>query len=72
VTDPSPFHRWRHDLRNQLGIVLGFAELLLNDIDPTSPHRADLIEIHTAATRALELAGNMPDSPDEPRVKDPA
>jgi hypothetical protein len=27
--------RWRHDLTNQLGIILGFAELLLEALDPS-------------------------------------
>ena len=55
MTDRRAADRWRHDLRNQLGIVLGFSELLLNELDLGSPHRADIQEIHRAAQRALEL-----------------
>jgi hypothetical protein len=38
-----------HDLKNQLGIVLGFIELLIEDTPDTDPRRADLIEIQKAA-----------------------
>ncbi len=55
MTDAPARDRWRHDLKNQLGIVLGFSELLLNELDPASTHRADVEEIHTAAKRALEI-----------------
>jgi hypothetical protein len=47
--------RWTHDLKNQLGIVLGFSELLLGDLSHADPRRADIQEIHTAACRALDL-----------------
>ncbi len=61
MADASVPARWRHDLKNQLGIVLGFSELLLNELDPASAHRADIEEIHTAAQRALELVAKVPD-----------
>ena len=60
TTDVSKAARWRHDLKNQLGIVLGFSELLLNDLDPASSHHADVEEIHTAAKRALDLLAVEP------------
>jgi hypothetical protein len=47
--------RWRHDLTNQIGIILGFAELLLEALDPADQHRADVQEIATAAQKALDL-----------------
>jgi signal transduction histidine kinase len=60
MTDAPVPARWRHDLKNQLGIVLGFSELLLNELDRTSVHRADIEEIHTAAKRALDLMTALP------------
>lgn len=42
-------------MKNQLGVVLGFADLLLNELGPDDPHRADIQEIHRAAARAREL-----------------
>lgn len=47
--------RWRHDISNQLGIILGFAELLLDEMDPGDARRADIQEIAAAAQKALDL-----------------
>lgn len=47
--------RWRHDITNQLGIILGFAELLLDEMDPGDARRADVKEIAAAAQKALDL-----------------
>ena len=47
--------RRRHELKNQMGIILGFADLLLQDMAPDDPRRADVEEISTAAARAMEL-----------------
>jgi signal transduction histidine kinase len=51
--------RWRHDLKNQLGIVAGFSELLLNEMDAGDRHRADVEEIYKAAQRALDLVARL-------------
>ena len=55
----TPDARWRHDLKNQLGIVLGFAELLLQDLDEKSPLRADIEEILKAGERAMALVESV-------------
>lgn len=47
--------RWRHDITNQVGIILGFAELLLDEMDPGDVRRADVQEIVAAAQKALDL-----------------
>jgi hypothetical protein len=57
--------RWRHDVKNQLGIVLGFSELLIEDLEPTNPVRADLEEILKAARRAMALVEQIEDKPAE-------
>jgi signal transduction histidine kinase len=54
--------KWRHDMKNQLGIILGFSDLLLQEMAPADPRRVDIEEIHTAATRAMELLAAMPSS----------
>jgi signal transduction histidine kinase len=54
ATDLKP-ERWRHELKNQIGIVLGFSELLLLDMQRDDPRRGDVEEIISAAGRALEL-----------------
>jgi two-component system cell cycle sensor histidine kinase/response regulator CckA len=58
--------RWRHDITNQIGIVLGFAELLLDEMDPADPRRADIQEIAAAAQKALDLVRQAKDEGEEP------
>jgi signal transduction histidine kinase len=45
----------RHDFRNQLGIIRGFAEILLAEVEAGDPRRGAIEEIHSAATAALDL-----------------
>lgn len=45
----------RHDFKNQLGIILGFSEILLADAAADDPRRGALEDIHKAATAALDL-----------------
>ena len=58
--------KWRHDMKNQLGIILGFADLLLQEMDAADPRRADIQEMHTAATRAMELLATLPGEGSKP------
>jgi hypothetical protein len=51
--------RIRHDFKNQLGIIRGFAELLVAEAPPGDPRRGDLEEIHKAAVKALELLASL-------------
>jgi signal transduction histidine kinase len=44
-----------HTLRNQLAIILGYAELLLQDAAVDDPRREDFEEIHKAAKAAIQL-----------------
>jgi signal transduction histidine kinase len=55
----SASSRLRHDLKNQLGIILGFSELLLSELDPADARRADIQEISIAAQRAIELVAGL-------------
>ena len=55
----SATHRPRHDLKNQLGIIVGFADLLLEEMDPADPKRADIQEISNAAHRAMDLLSKV-------------
>lgn len=50
-----------HRLKNQLGIILGFAELLLEDVEPEHPLRADLLEIQKAARAAMTEVARVGD-----------
>ena len=49
----------RHDFKNQLAIICGFAEILLADTVDGDPRRRDLEEIHTAAVTALDLLARL-------------
>jgi signal transduction histidine kinase len=55
----SDDRKLRHDFKNQLAIIQGFAEILVADALPDDPRRRDLEQIHKAATRALELLTRM-------------
>jgi hypothetical protein len=44
-----------HQLRNHLGIVLGFSKLVTESFDSGDPRREDMAAIHDAARDALEL-----------------
>jgi signal transduction histidine kinase len=59
VADKLPGARWRHDLKNQLGIVLGYSELLLEELEQSNPLREDVEEILKAVQHALKLVGQI-------------
>jgi signal transduction histidine kinase len=63
---PGGLKKWRHDLKNQLGIVIGYSELLLGEMDPADPRRPDVDEIHKAAERSIALLSSMNAPQDEP------
>lgn len=44
-----------HELKNQVAIILGFAELLLEDLPAGDPHLDDVREIRKAAAAAAAL-----------------
>jgi hypothetical protein len=52
MTDDTDFE---HALKNYIGIILGYAELLLEDMPPGSPHLEDVREIQKAAAAAAAL-----------------
>ena len=54
--DPVNVHR----LKNQLAIILGFSELLLEELPADDPHRPDVLQIHQAAKSAI---GELPPLP---------
>lgn len=49
----------RHDFKNQLAIIRGFAEILLEEAPVGDPRRRDLEEIHKAAVTALDLLARV-------------
>ena len=44
-----------HDMKNMLGIVIGYSNLLLDDMPADDPRRADVDEIRKAGEAAVAL-----------------
>lgn len=59
----------RHDFKNQLAIIRGFAEILIAETPAADERRRDLEEIHKAAVTALKLLADVyPDRETEPSL----
>jgi PAS domain S-box-containing protein len=48
-----------HDFNNVLSVVLCYSEVLLDELKPTEPIRADILEIHKAGKRAADLTQQL-------------
>jgi two-component system, cell cycle sensor histidine kinase and response regulator CckA len=48
-----------HDFNNQLGVIIGLAELAISNLQPTDPLRDDLSEILKAAQHSAELTKQL-------------
>ena len=48
-----------HDFNNMLSVVLGYADLIREELDPDAPLRADVEEIRTAGIRARDLTAQL-------------
>ncbi|MCX6546296.1 MAG: MASE1 domain-containing protein [Acidobacteria bacterium] len=48
-----------HDFNNMLGVILGHAELALEQLDPTQPLHADIDEIRRTAERSADLTKQL-------------
>lgn len=48
-----------HDFNNMLGVIIGHAELALQDVDSTHPVTSSLEEIQTAANRSANLVRQL-------------
>jgi len=48
-----------HDFNNVLSVILSYGELIMSDLGPADPLRADVEEICTAASRAASLVGQL-------------
>lgn len=72
--EPAKVHR----LKNQLAIILGFCELLLEDMPGDDARRGDIAQIQLAAKTALgelpplpahEFASTLDESPEKPNAE---
>ncbi|MFH0782247.1 MAG: PAS domain S-box protein [Pseudomonadota bacterium] len=48
-----------HDFNNMLGVILGHAELAMEQLNPMQPLFADLKEIHRAAVRSADITRQL-------------
>ena len=64
MTDDTEFV---HEFKNYLSIILGYADLLLEEMPADDPRIEDLTEIHKAATAAVALL-NSHRGPDRERA----
>lgn len=57
---PDATHKSKplHDLNNQLAVIIGFCEVLLDGMDATDTRRDDILEIMQAAHEAKKIAGD--------------
>ena len=54
-----------HDLNNVLGIVVGYSELLLDDLDESSSARSEAMEILKGGQRAAAIVQDLLDPGEE-------
>ena len=52
-----------HDMKNMLGIVIGYSNLLFDGIPAGDPKRDDVDEIRRAGESALALLNSWADAP---------
>ena len=50
-----------HDMKNLMGIIIGYSNLLLDEMPPDDPKRSDLAEIRTAGESAIVLLNDWED-----------
>lgn len=48
-----------HDFNNKLAIIIGYTELIMDDLDSAHPHYADFLEIQKAAKNSTELVKQL-------------
>jgi PAS domain S-box-containing protein len=48
-----------HDFNNMLGVIIGYSELILEQVDPTQQFHAELMEIQKAAHRSADLTRQL-------------
>ena len=48
-----------HNLKNHLSIIVGFCDLLLDELPQDDPRHADVLEVHKAARAAMALVPEL-------------
>lgn len=55
----AKLHEIIHDLRNALGLVINYANLMVTELADRPEALEDLVEVRTAGRRAAELVGEL-------------
>jgi signal transduction histidine kinase len=50
-----------HDMKNLIGIIIGYSNLILDEMPPDDPKRSDLTEIRNAGESAIVLLNDWDD-----------
>ena len=58
-----------HDMKNMLGIILGYSNLLLDEMPADDPKRPDVEEIRKAGERALAILDTWKPAPPDEELK---
>lgn len=58
-----------HDMKNMLGIIIGYSNLLLDEIPADDPKRPDVEEIRKAGERALTILDTWNPAPPDEELK---
>lgn len=58
-----------HDMKNMLGIIIGYSSLLLDEMPADDPKRADVDEIRKAGDTALALLDSWQAAPPGEELK---
>ena len=48
-----------HDFNNMLGVILGYTEMALQEVDPSTPLHEDLYEIYKAGKRSADITQQL-------------
>jgi signal transduction histidine kinase len=56
---PDPNRVLVHDFRNLLAVIVNYCELIAAETEDPEAIKADIVEIRTAAERALELTEKL-------------
>ncbi len=57
--DPGALRRLGHDLNNVMTTIQGYAEILLEDTDPSDARRRDLEDLREATRRASAIVRDL-------------
>ncbi len=58
-----------HDMKNMLGIIIGYSTLLLDEMPADDPRRADVDEIRKAGDAAVALLDSWNAAPPDKELK---